>query len=89
MLELQKEKRDAFFQLEQIVRDEVLRMEFYVPFMKLLAIEGAKQSPLHPMPNERQRIYIEDEKLYKVHFVEDMILDRNAQLSAQTEHSIL
>lgn len=89
MVELEKEKRDALFQLDQDVRDEVLRFEFYIPFIKLLAIEGAKQSPLTPQANERNKIYRHGDKLFKVFFYEEMLLDRNIQLNAQSEYSIL
>lgn len=89
MINREKEKRDALYQLRQDVRDEVLRFEFYIPFIKLLAIEGAKQSPLTPQANERNRIYRHDHKLFKVFFYEEMLLDRNIQLNAQTEHSVL
>lgn len=87
--ELEKQKREAFVLLEEDTRDEVLRFEFYLPFLKLLAIEGAKQSPLIPLPNERTKIYRHEGRLFKVFFYEEMLYDRNVQLNAQTEYSIL
>ncbi len=88
-MEFEKEKRNALFLLDQDVRDEVLRFEFYIPFIKLLAIEGAKQSPLTPQANDRSRIYKHENRLFKVFFYEEMLLDRNIQLNAQTEYSVL
>jgi hypothetical protein len=75
--------------LEDETRDEVLRLQYYIPFIKLLAVEGAKQSPLHPIPNEGQKIYRDGVKIFKVFFFDDMIKDRSLQLNAQTEYSIL
>ena len=65
--------------LEDETRDEVLRLQYYIPFIKLLAVEGAKQSPLHPIPNEGQKIYRDGNKIFKVFFFDDMIKDRSLQ----------
>ncbi len=67
----------------------MLRLEFYLPFIRLLAVEGAKQSPLLPLPNDRTKMYTHEGKLFKVFFYEEMIADRNILLNAQTEHSVL
>ena len=46
MTEMQEERRDALFFLNEATREMVLRNQYDLPFVKLLAIDGAKQSDL-------------------------------------------
>jgi hypothetical protein len=75
MAKIEREKREAFLQLEEVVRDEVLRLQYYIPFVKLLAIAGALQSPLQVNPNEQRKFYFEEGRVFRVYCFEDMLMD--------------
>jgi len=47
-----------------------------LPFVKLLATEGAQQSPLKIHPAERVYSMLHEGVRYKVFFIDDMLVDR-------------
>jgi len=40
--EIEEEKRNAFYLLEEATRSAVFELQYQVPILKLLAIEGAR-----------------------------------------------
>lgn len=86
---LEEEKRDSLPQLDEDTRAMVLAKQYNLPFVKLLAMEGAQQSTLKVEPNVRKYSYSHEGMRYKVFYIEDMLVDRNIQANAITEHAIL
>jgi len=89
MQQMQDERRDALFQLDDETREMVLEHQYDLPFLKLLAMEGAKQSPLQVHANDRKSSILHEGVRYKVFCIEDMLIDRGVMNNAITEHAIL
>ena len=67
----------------------VIKHQFDLPFIKLLAIEGALQSPLKVYEAERKYSINHEGVRYKVFYIADMLADRGMHSNAITEHAIL
>jgi len=67
----------------------VLANQYDLPFVKLLAVEGARQSLLKLFSHEQKYSVKEEGVRYKVFYIDDMLIDRNIQNNAITEHAIL
>jgi len=45
-MQFEEEKRNSFILLNEETKEILLEMQYHVPLLKLLAIQGAKQSQL-------------------------------------------
>lgn len=67
----------------------MLEHEFSIPLLKLLAYEGAVESPLKPVKQEGKNIYRHEGLIYKVFFYQDLLEDQSLQVNVSNELAIL
>ena len=67
----------------------VLRNQFNLPFFKLLASEGALESPIKLHSATCTYSQAHDGARYKIFYIEDMLVDGNIQSNAITVNAIL
>ena len=63
--------------------------QYELSFIKLLAFEGAKESPLNPDRGDCKNIYEHEGFIFKVYFFDDMLENQSKLLYVQNEYAVL
>jgi hypothetical protein len=70
---VEKERREGFPWLSEDTKFVVLMHQYELSFIKFLAYEGAKESPLNPDRSDCKNIYEHEGFIFKVYFYDDLL----------------